>query len=120
MGLKTLTKNIKKMYKTPIIRNNSFDRNESKEGETIEMKIERIVNNKEPIKDGAPIIFTERKDGVLASYNIRTDRFDIAIDGMDKIQKSLSAKREERGKVRNLNEESNNGKPDNTHQTGGE
>lgn len=105
------------MYKKPIFTGTKISRNESKEGETIEMKIERIVNNKEPIKDGAPIIFTERKDGVLASYNIRTDRFEVAIEGMDKIQKSFTARREERGKVRNLNED---GKPDNTHQTGGE
>ena len=35
------------------------------EGETIEQKVNRIVNNNEPITDGAPIIFTERKDGVL-------------------------------------------------------
>ena len=29
------------------------------EGEPIELKIERIVSNKEPITDGAPSIFTE-------------------------------------------------------------
>lgn len=107
------------MYKKPIIRNTQIYRNDSTEGETIEQKIERIVNNKEPIKDGAPIIYTERKDGVLASYNIRTDRFEIAIDGMDKIQKSLSARREERGKVRELKPDQESGKPTSTDQTGG-
>ena len=44
------------------------------EGEQIEEKVRRIVNNNEPITDGAPIIFTEKKDGVLPEYNIRTDR----------------------------------------------
>ena len=34
---------------------------ETFEGETIETKVNRIVNNGEPIKDGAPIIYTERK-----------------------------------------------------------
>ena len=38
----------------------------------IEEKVRRIVNNNEPITDGAPIIFTEKKDGVLPEYNIRT------------------------------------------------
>ena len=41
-------------------------------GESIETKVNRIVNNGEPITDGAPIIYTERKDGVLPEYDIRT------------------------------------------------
>lgn len=72
----------------------SIDRNTSYEGETIENKIERIVNNNEPIGDGAPLIYTERKDGVKAEYNVRTDRFEIAIDGMDAVSKSLRSKRD--------------------------
>ena len=65
---------------------------ETQEGETIETKVARIIQNKEPITDGAPIIFTEKKDGVLPAYNIRTDRFDIALDAMDKIGKSRAKK----------------------------
>ena len=73
--------------------------NQSTEGETIEQKIERIVNNKEPIKDGAPLLYTERKEGVRASTNIRTDRFEVAVEAADKIAKSYSARREERAKA---------------------
>ncbi len=69
------------------------------EGETIEDKVERLVENKEPIKDGAPEIYTERKDGVLSAYNIRTDRWEIAAEAMDKIEASRVAKRENTGKV---------------------
>lgn len=65
------------------------------EGETIEDKVERIMNNGEPITDNAPIIFTERKDGVGAMYDIRTDRFDLALDATTKIEQSLRAKRDE-------------------------
>lgn len=72
---------------------------ETVEGETIEQKIERIVQNKEPIKDGAPEIYTERKDGVIAAYNIRADRWEIAADAMDKVQASIQAKREERQRI---------------------
>lgn len=72
--------------------------NESVEGETIEQKIERIISNNEPIKDGAPLIYTERKEGIRASTNIRTDRWEIAIDGTDKIARSYQARREERAK----------------------
>ena len=64
------------------------------EAETIEEKISRIVNNNEPITDGAPIIYTERKDGVLPEYDIRTDRWDIAINAMDKIHTDRIARRE--------------------------
>lgn len=71
---------------------------ETFDGETIEQKMERVVNNKEPITDGAPLVFTERKDGVIAAYNIRTDRFEIAADAMDKVAGSIAARREERAK----------------------
>ena len=51
---------------------------ETMEGETIETKVERVTSNKEAIKDGAPEIYTARKDGILSAYNIRTDRWEIA------------------------------------------
>lgn len=86
------------MYKVPAIKKTKLTINNTVQGETLEQKIERIVNNKEPIKDGAPLIYTERKEGVRASTNIRTDRFEIAIEGTDKIAKSYKARREERHK----------------------
>lgn len=72
---------------------------EKLEGEPIELKIERIVSNKEPITDGAPSIFTERKDGVVSAYNIRTDRFEIAAEAMDKVSGSIQAKRDNKAKA---------------------
>ncbi len=63
------------------------------EGESIENKVNRILINKEPIQDGAPLIYTKRQDGVLPGYNIRTDRFDVAIEAMDKVAKSRLTKR---------------------------
>lgn len=68
-------------------------------GDTIEGKVRKIVERKEPITDGAPLIYTERKDGVQPSFNIRTDRFEVAVDAMDVVHKSHIAKREARGKV---------------------
>ena len=72
--------------------------NNSLEGESIEAKVCRIVNNGEPISDGEPLIYTERKDGVKEEYNIRTDRFDIALNAMDYVTKSNRAKRDSVGK----------------------
>lgn len=73
--------------------------NNSTQGETIEQKVERILDNKEPIKDGAPLIYTDRKDGVQAGYNIRTDRWEVAVEAMDKVAKTKAAQRENRVKM---------------------
>lgn len=69
--------------------------NESYEGETLEVKIRRMLSNKEPLNaDAAPIIYTDRKDGVQAAYDIRTDRWEIAVDAMDKVTGSKLGKRD--------------------------
>ena len=62
------------------------------EGESIEAKVRRIVDNKEPISDGAPIVYTEKKDGVLPQYDIRTDRWDMAIMAMDAVNRAKIAR----------------------------
>jgi hypothetical protein len=90
------------MYKTPKYAHSSITRNASLEGESIETKIERVVTNKEPIKDGAPNIYTERKDGVIAAYNIKTDRFEIACEAMDAVTRTEVSKRMERIKEREV------------------
>lgn len=82
-----------------ITQKTTIELNASIEGETIEQKIERIVHNKEPIKDGAPLIYTERKDGVQKGYDIRTDRFEVAIDAMTLVHKSIQAKRDSKANV---------------------
>lgn len=87
------------MYKKLMPKRTSIKLNNSYIGETIENKIRRIVNNKEPISDGAPLIYTDRKDGVQPGMDIRTDRFEVAIDAMDKVSKTHQAKREERLKT---------------------
>lgn len=90
------------MYRARLtkVSNTSIRVNDSVEGETIEQKMERVVNNGDAITDGAPIIYTDRKDGVLPDYDIRTDRFEVAIDAMDKVTKARLAKREEGQKSR--------------------
>ena len=62
-------------------------------GESIESYCNRCTQTKQPVEGGAPIIFTARKDGVLAEYNIRTDRFEIAQNAMEKAAMSYQAKR---------------------------
>ena len=64
----------------------------SYQGESIEQKCARIVENKEPISDGAAIVYTEKKDGVLPQYDIRTDKWEIAQNAMDTVNKAKIAK----------------------------
>lgn len=58
------------------------------QGESIEEKVRRIVDNNEPIEDTAPMIYTERKDGIKQEYNIRADKWDIALDAMQQVNDS--------------------------------
>lgn len=101
------------MFKRIKPKTTSFDINKSYRGETIEQRVQRIINNKDHIKDSAPIIYTERKDGVAEAHDIRTDRWDVAIHGTDYITKSALAKREQRiGEEANKNMKiENNEKP---------
>ena len=54
----------------------------------------RVTNSNEPIDNTAPLLYTERKDGVLPQYDIRTDRWAMAMAAMDKVTKSNRAKRD--------------------------
>lgn len=68
-------------------------------GESIEAKVRRITENNEPITDGAPIIYTNRDDGVLPAYNIRTDRWEIAQQAMEAVNQANLAKSKNYGKI---------------------
>ena len=56
------------------------------EAEPREVKLRKIISGESSsMEDGVfPTIYTEKKDGVLPEYDIRTDRFEVAIDAMDK------------------------------------
>ena len=72
---------------------------EYQKGESIENKVRRITENNEPITDGAPIIYTNREDGVLPAYNIRTDRWEVAQAAMDAVNQANLAKSKNYGKI---------------------
>lgn len=92
-----------------------LDINQATEGDRLEIILERMMQNGEPIGNEAPLIFTERKDNVQPAYNIRTDRFDLAIDGMDKIASSRQARREGNLKiVEDKDEKNESGTPEST------
>lgn len=57
-----------------------------------EVKLRKIINGESnDMEDGVfPTIYTEKKDGVQPEFDIRTDRFEIAIDAIDKINQSAA------------------------------
>lgn len=61
--------------------------NESTNGEYLEEKLRRVVAEKEKIEADVniPLAYTHRKDGVLAGYDIRTDKFEVARETAQKV-----------------------------------
>lgn len=57
-----------------------------------EVKLRKIINGESNnMEDGVfPTIYTEKKDGVRPEFDIRTDRFEVAIDAIDKINQSAA------------------------------
>lgn len=62
------------------------------QAEPREVKLRKIISGESSnVEDGVfPTIYTEKKDGVLPEYDIRTDRFEVAIDAIDKINQSVA------------------------------
>lgn len=63
------------------------------QAEPREVKLRKIISGEaNNMEDGVfPTIYTERKDGVQPEFDIRTDRFEIAIDAIDKINQSAAS-----------------------------
>lgn len=61
------------MRKIKITNNTRISIENSYIGESIERKMERVINNNEAVEAVSPIIYTERKDGVKPEFDIRTD-----------------------------------------------
>lgn len=75
------------LRKKNLKRYNPFKEFETKyeEGENIITKVRRILDENEPLTDGAPLIYTPKEDGVKPEYDIRTDKWQIAINAMDRV-----------------------------------
>lgn len=63
-------------------------------GESIEEKMRRVTQTNEPIDNTAPLIYTERKDGVRPEFDFHTDKWDYAQNAMGKVTKTKIAKGE--------------------------
>lgn len=63
------------------------------QAEPREVKLRKIISGESSnMEDGVfPTIYTEKKDGVQPEFDIRTDRFEVAIDAIDKINQSAAS-----------------------------
>lgn len=69
------------------------DPNLTYQAEPREVKLRKIISGESnDMEDGVfPTIYTEKKDGVQPEFDIRTDRFEVAIDAIDKINQSAAS-----------------------------
>lgn len=65
---------------------------EAYEGKTIEQRCREMVETGEPIKDTSPLIYTAREKGVRPEYNVRADKWAIAQEAMDAVNRERFAK----------------------------
>lgn len=63
------------------------------EGESLEERLRKMIAGKEPIQATAKIGYTDRKDGVHQEYDIRTDRFEMALIAANHVHASAYAAR---------------------------
>lgn len=115
---------LKKMYKKRQANKTTLFVNEAYEGETIEERMRRIKTNKDPITDGAPLIYTDKSDGVIAEYDIRADKFEIMLEANEKAYEQHAAnKKDFEAKLQaendKLNEKKDVGKAESTPGTDG-
>lgn len=76
------------MYKIKERKGTTLAVNTSVEGETIETKVERLLNNEDTMDEGKELIYTRPEDGVIPNFNIRHDHWDDAYE-----QSSIMAER---------------------------
>ena len=65
---------------------------ESYEGQSIEDRCKKLVETGEPIKDTSPLIYTPKEKGVMPQYDVRADKWEIAQNAMDRVNRERIAK----------------------------
>ena len=89
----TNTFNVNNMGKPRIITRSHCDFElDDYKGLSIEDRCKILLETGEPIKDTTPLIFTPKEKGVMPQYDVRTDKWDIAQNAMDRVNKERIAK----------------------------
>lgn len=88
------------------IRSNVFEGmiEEPEVGENILTKVRRIIDENEPLEDGAPLIYTPKSEGVKPEHDIRTDKWAVAMKAMDRVNEYKVSKYLQDGDVKPMEE----------------
>ena len=96
-------------------RETKFSINNSEGGESLEKELQRVKQEGGTIESTVPKIFTARGEGVVPDLNIRTDRWDVAVEAMNVVHRSQTAKKMDKFGFKGENEKKDSG----TEPTGG-
>lgn len=86
-------------------------RNKTVEAKSIEQMLADKIEGEAIELGGKALLYTERKDGVLPLTNIRTDRFDIAMEAIDTVERSRVARRDKPVSEKTKEDSGKGGKP---------
>ena len=76
---------------------NKLKGNKPFEGKSIERELEDLQNSGTPLQRGiVNMFYSRRKDGVLAESNIRTDKWQLAQNAMEKVNSEFNKKIQEK------------------------
>lgn len=78
-----------------INRTGIIKRNTSYEAESIEQMLRKAKEGESIELGGKELLYTEKKDGVLPATNIRTDKWEIAQDALDTVERTRAVKEQE-------------------------
>lgn len=82
------------MRKVKLPRTGLIKRNETYEAKSIEQMLADKMAGETIELGGKALLYTDRKDGVLPETNIRSDRFELAQDALDTVERTRRAKRD--------------------------
>lgn len=66
------------------------------EGETMEHKMQRMMQQGADVNDVTELIFTERKEGVIPETDVRNEAWDVAVEATDAASRDHLTKRDAR------------------------
>lgn len=82
------------MRKTTVTRTRLLKINNSYEAKSLEQQLRAVMAGEKIETSGKALIYTERKEGVRPETNIKSDRFELAQEAIDYVNKTNIAKRD--------------------------
>lgn len=82
------------MRKVKVNYKSLIKRNETSEGKSIEQMLADKMEGEAIELGGKALLYTEKKDGVVPITNIRADKMELAMEALDKVERTRIARRD--------------------------